>query len=72
MYDSREEYSANDYLHMLIYGTEVIINGESFELFEITLMIDIELMQEACELSVSSDSTAVRKLYLDTILGIMK
>ena len=72
MYDSREEYSANDYLHMLIYGTEVIINGESYELFEITDLIDIELMREACQVSVSSDSTAVRKLYIDTILELMK
>ena len=66
------DLSANDFLHLLIEQDEVVIMGDTWELWEIGEKIDIEDMREALQEAVCGDNSLVRKLYINEIARLLE
>lgn len=70
--DNKEYFSASEILDLLESADFAYINDESYDLAMVTDKIDIEEMKEAIQESLTGDSSIIRKLYIDTIAGLME
>lgn len=70
--DEPEQHSASEILNQLLKTNTAYINGELFELSEITDRIEIEDMRQAFQEDIEGNNMAVIKTYLNVILEIME
>lgn len=70
--DEQEQQSAFEILNQLLETNVSYIGSQTFELFEVTDKIDIELMREAIQSDlIAKNNSASTELYLQTILELM-
>ena len=70
--DESEQLSASELLSILIKGIEVLIDGEYYDLDEITCMLVSTEIRLAAEESLTDNKHAIAELYIKQINEMME
>ena len=65
--DEPEQYSASDILGLLRKGEAVVLNDVTYELYEITDLIDAGSIAEAVGCYIQGDTDAIDMIYINKI-----
>ncbi len=69
--DNAEDISCTEYLNILMDDRPISIDGELYDIADITKQIDEDSKDEFIEAVLFGDDVQVRELYIQTIKEIM-
>lgn len=70
-YDNQEQTSALEFLDILMDDRAISIDGETYDIEDITDRIDDEKAKEFLEASLFGDEVQVREIYIQAIKELM-
>jgi hypothetical protein len=70
--DEPDQLSANEMLVILLDGRAIHIDGEYYDLSDITYELNNVIAQEFCEAVLCGGSVQIREIYIKTIQEMME